>query len=106
VVWSKEMAGGRELPAVGPPGPALVWVVDRGEPGEVCAVVEYQPEGGEPILVTQIEVSTSLDAALLYLQWLAPAVLPTGQATAGAQWRVDAPAPVQPHTLLVGTAES
>ena len=63
-------------PAAGPPGPVLVYVVDRGEPAEVPAVVEYQPEDAEPIPVTRIEVSTSLDVAVLHLQRPAPAVLP------------------------------
>ena len=83
-------AGSREGPAAGPPGPVLVYVEDRGEPVEVRAVVEYQPEGAAPIPVTRIEVSTSLDVAVLYLQRPAPAVLPAaGQATAGAAWRVE-----------------
>ena len=68
----------------------LVYVVDRGEPAEVPAVVEYQPEDGEPIPVTRIEVSTGLDVAVLHLQRPAPAVLPAaGQVTAGEQWRVE-----------------
>ena len=55
-----------------------------------AAVVEYQPEGAEPIPVTRIEVSTGLDVAVLHLQRPAPAVLPAaGQAAAGEQWRVE-----------------
>ena len=84
------MAGSGHRPAAGPPGPAVVCVVDRGEPAAVGAVVEYQPEGAEPIPVTRIEVSTGLDVAVLHLQRPAPAVLPAaGQVTTGEQWRVD-----------------
>jgi len=54
-----KMAGGRHRPAAGSSGPVLVCVVDGCEPGEVLAVVEYQPEDGELITVTRIEVSTA-----------------------------------------------
>ena len=84
------MPGGGHRPAAGPSGPPLVYLVDRGEPAAVAAVVEYQPEDGEPIPVTRVEVSTGLDVAVLHLQRPAPAVLPAaGQVTAGEQWRVD-----------------
>ena len=82
------MAGSR--PGAGPSGPALVYLVDRGAPAAVAAVVEYQPEDGEPIPVTRVEVSTGLDVAVLHLQRPAPASLPAaGQVAAGEQWRVE-----------------
>ena len=109
------MPGGGHRAGAGPPGPALVYLVDRGEPAAVPAVVEYQPEGGEPIPVTRVEVSTGLDVAVLHLQRPAPAVLPAaGQVTAGEQWRVetrpDPGAPVlrgtvtEPHRQLRNAA--
>jgi WD40 repeat protein len=51
--------------------------------------VEYQPEGTEPISITRIEVNSGLDVAVLHLQRSAPAVLPVGQVTIGAEWRVE-----------------
>jgi WD40 repeat protein len=97
------MGGGQDDEAAGPPGPGLEYVVDRGEPAAVPAVVEYQPEGAEPIAVTRIEVSTSLDVAVLHLQRPAPAFLPAaGQVMAGEQWRVETqPKPDDP--VLEGT---
>jgi WD40 repeat protein len=82
-----------------------MYVVDHDEPVEVRAVVEYQPEGAAPIPVTQIEVSTSLDVAVLHLQRPAPAVLAAaGQATDRAPWRVETqPDPKAP--VLTGTVD-
>jgi hypothetical protein len=99
---AKHAASGQGRTA-GQGGPVLVCVVDRGEPAEVSAVVEYRPEDAEPILVTRIEVDTSLDVAVLHLQQEAPAVLPAaGQVTTGAPWRVETrPDPKAP--LLTGT---
>jgi NB-ARC domain/Trypsin-like peptidase domain len=98
-----KLAGNQPGKAAGLPDQALLCVVDHGEPAEVLAVVEYQPEGAPPILVTRIEVSTSLDVAVLHLQQPAPAVLLTArQVTAGEQWRVETrPDPKAP--LLRGT---
>jgi WD40 repeat protein len=99
------LADGQQDPAAGPPGPALVYLVDRGEPAAVPAVVAYQPEGGEPIPVTRIEVSTSLDVAVLHLQHSAPAVLPAaGSAAAGAPWRVET-RPGRRDPTLTGTVD-
>src|ERR1035437_1660962 len=69
------------------PGPTVICVCDRGEPGQVRAVVQYQPDDAEPIPVTRIEVNTTLDVAVLHLQQMAPALLPVGQVTRGAEWR-------------------
>ena len=90
VVWDPAtMAGGPDGGAAGPPGPVLVYVVDR-EPTQVPVVVAYQPEDGEPITVTRIEVSTALDVAVLYLQRPAPASLPAaGGVAADEPWRVE-----------------
>jgi len=86
----ERMAGGLEPLVAAPSGPVLVCLVDHGEPAAVRAVVQYQPEDAEPIPVTRIEVSTSLDVAVLHLQRPAPAMLPAaGQVTADEQWRVD-----------------
>ena len=72
--WGAEDAGQRAPPGLlGRPAPALVYLVDRGEPAAVAAVVEYQPAGAEPIPVTRVEVSTGLDVAVLHLQRPAPA---------------------------------
>ena len=93
-------AGSGEVPA----GTPLVCVVDRGEPTEVPAVVKYQPEDGEPILAVRIEISTSLDVAVLHLQQVAPAVLPGGgKAAAGAQWRVETRPGRRDSYTLTGT---
>jgi len=91
VVWSEKVPGGGRRPGAWPSDAAVVYLVDRGAPATVAAVVvEYQPTGGEPIPVTRVEVSTGLDVAVLHLQRPAPAVLPAaGQVTAGQQWRVD-----------------
>src|SRR5262245_30620002 len=98
------MTGGRHGPAAVAPGPALVYVVDRGEPAEVPAVVEYQPEDSEPIPVTWIEVDTALDVAVLHLQQPAPAVLPAAEeADAGDQWRVDTRPGRRDSYTLTGT---
>jgi WD40 repeat protein len=85
---TERLPGGPPGAAVELPGPTVACVIDHREPGLVPAVVEYLPERAEPIRVTRIEVSTQLDAAVLYLQRPAPAVLPAGQATSGARWRV------------------
>ena len=84
-----KLAGGQQRVAGERPEPAVVCVVDRGEPYPVKAVVEYQPEDAGPIPVTRVEVSTGLDVAVLHLQRPAPAMLSAGQATIGAQWRVE-----------------
>ena len=108
-------AGSQQGPAAGPPGPALVYVVDGGEPAAAPAVVAYQPEGGEPIPVTRVEVDTGLDVAVLHLRRPAPAVLPAAtHVTAGQEWRVetrpDPEAPVlrgtvtEPHRRLQNEA--
>jgi WD40 repeat protein len=56
----------------------------------MAAVVEYQPEGADPIPVTRVEVSTGLDVAVLHLQRPVPDVLPAaGQVATGEQWRVE-----------------
>ena len=80
----------------------VVCVVDRGEPCPVRAVVEYQPEGAEPIPVTRIEVNTGLDVAVLHLRRPAPAVLPVGPVTTGAEWRVET-RPKASDPALTGT---
>ena len=84
-----KMLSSQQLSAGEPPEPTVVCVLDRGQPGPVPAVVQYQPDGAEPILVTRVEVSTSLDVAVLHLQRPPPAVLPVGPATAGAEWQVE-----------------
>ena len=90
VAWSEKMPGSGHRLGAGPSGPAVVYLVDHGEPAAAAAVVEYHPAGAEPIPVTRVEVSTSLDVAVLHLQRPAPASLPAaGQVTAGEQWRVD-----------------
>jgi WD40 repeat protein len=115
VVWSEKMPGGGHRPPARPSAPALVYLVDHGEPTAVSAVVEYQPVGAAPISVTRIEVSTGLDVAVLHLQRPAPAVLPAaGRVTTGEQWRVetrpDPEAPVlrgtvtEPHRQLKNAA--
>ena len=66
-------------------------------------MVEYQPEGGEPIPVTRIEVSTGLDVAVLHLQRPAPAVLPPpGRSRPGQSggWK---PGPKPSDPALTGT---
>ena len=98
-------AGGQPGPAAGPRGPALVYSVDRGDPAEIWAAVAYQPEGGVPIPVTRIEVSTSLDVAVLHLQRPAPAVLPVaGSVAVAAQWRVET-RPGRSDPTLTGTVD-
>ena len=115
VVWSEKRPSSGYRPGAGPSGSAVVYLVDRGEPATVAAVVEYQPAGAGPIPVTRVEVSTGLDVAVLHLQRPAPAVLPAaGQVTAGEQWRVetrpDPGAPVlrgtvpEPHRQLKNAA--
>ena len=64
--------------------------------------MEYQPEDAEPIPVTRIEVNTSLDVAVLHLQRPAPTVLPAGQVTSGAEWRVET-RPKAGDPVLTGT---
>jgi hypothetical protein len=96
------MPGGQQLPVAGPPAPAVVCVRDRSEPCPVRAVVEYQPEGAEPIPVTRIEVNSTLDVAVLDLRRPAPAVLPAGPVTAGAEWRVET-RPKASDPALTGT---
>ena len=86
---TEKMPAGQQLPAAGPPAPAVVCVRDRGEPFPVRVVVEYQPEGAEPIPVTRIEVNSAPDVAVMHLQRPAPAVLPVGPVTTGAKWRVE-----------------
>ena len=61
-----KMLSGQPVPAVELAGPAVVCVLDDGEPFSAEAVVQYQPEGGQPIPVTRIEASTGLDVAVLY----------------------------------------
>ena len=97
-----KMPGGQQLPVAGPPAPAVVCVRDGGEPCPVRAVVEYWPEGAEPIPVTRVQVCTSLDVAVLDLQRPAPAVLPAGPVTAGAEWRVET-RPKASDPALTGT---
>ena len=90
VVWSGKMPGGGHRPGAEPSGPPLVYLVDRGSPAAVAAEVVYQPEEGEPIAVTRVEVSTGLDVAVLHLQRPAPASLPAaGNVAAGENWRVE-----------------
>ena len=97
-----KLAGGQQHPAGEPPEPAVVCVVDRGEPYPVKVLVEYQPEDAGPIPVTRVVVSTGLDVAALHLQWSAPTMLPAGPTTIGAQWRVETrPRPSDP--ALTGT---
>jgi S1-C subfamily serine protease len=98
---ARSTADRRHGPA-GRPGPVLAVVVDRGEPAGVPVVVEYQPEDGEPIPVTRIEVSSSLDVAVLHLQRAAPATLPVGPVTTGAEWRVET-RPKASDPTLTGT---
>ena len=80
----------------------VVCVRDRGEPCPVRAVVEYHPEGAEPIPVTRIEVNSALDVAVLQLPRPAPAVLPVGPVTTGAEWRVET-RPKASDPALTGT---
>lgn len=87
-VVTEKMPSGQQLAVIDPPEPTVVCVRDRGQPGLVHAVVEYRPEGTEPIPVTRIEVNSALDVAVLHLQRSAPAVLPVGPVTTGADWRV------------------
>jgi WD40 repeat protein len=99
------LAGGEPDLAAGPAGPMLVCVVDGGEPAAAPAVVSYQPEGGEPIPVTRIEVDTGLDVAVLYLQRAATAVLPVaGPVEAGGRWRVET-RPGRSDPTLTGTVD-
>jgi WD40 repeat protein len=100
-VTEKPTSGDR-LPAAELPEPTVVCVRDRGEPGLVRAVVEYRPEGSEPISVIRIEVDSGLDVAVLHLQRSAPAVLPVGQVTLGADWRVET-RPKASDPTLTGT---
>jgi WD40 repeat protein len=93
---------GQRLPDSEPAQPTVVCVCDRGEPGIVRAVVEYHPEGGDPIPVTRIEVNTGMDVALLRLQRPAPAMLMAGPVTIGAQWRVET-RPQASDPTLTGT---
>lgn len=80
----------------------VVCVRDRDELGPVGAVVEYQPEGAEPILVNRVEINTSLDVAVLHLHKSAPAILPVGPVTTGAEWRVET-RPKASDPTLTGT---
>jgi WD40 repeat protein len=93
---------GQQVPVVEPGEPAVVCVLDGGKPALARVVVQYQPEGAEPIPVTRIEVSTSLDVAVLRLRQSAPAVLPAGTVTTGAEWRVDS-RPRASDPALTGT---
>lgn len=99
---TEKMPGGQQLPVAGPAAATVVCVRDRGEPCPVRAVVEYQPEGAEPIPVTRIEVNSALDVAVLHVQRPAPAVLPVGPVTAGAEWRVET-RPKASDPALTGT---
>jgi WD40 repeat protein len=99
---TEQMPSGRQRPVVEAAEPTVVYVGDRGEPCRVRVVVEYQPEGGEPIPVTRIEVNSNLDVAVLHLQRSAPAVLPVGPTTTGAEWRV-ATRPKASDPTLTGT---
>ena len=99
---TERMTSGQQLPVAGPTEPTLVFVRDGGEPGLVRMVVAYQPEGAEPIPVTRIEVNTSLDVAVLYLQRSAPGVLPVGPVTTGTEWRVET-RPKASDPTLTGT---
>ena len=80
----------------------MVCVVNRSDPGPVRAVVEYQPEDAEPIQVTRVEVDTGLDVAVLHLRRPAPAVLPVGPVTKGAEWQVET-RPKASDPALTGT---
>ena len=61
---------------LGRPGRCWCTWWTAASPPQVPVVVAYQPEDGEPIPVTRIEVSTGLDVAVLHLQRPAPASLP------------------------------
>jgi hypothetical protein len=99
---TEKMPRGQRLPVAESADPTVVCVCDSGEPSPVRAVVKYQPEGAEPIPVTQIEVNTSLDVAVLHLQRSAPAVLPVGPVKAGSEWRVET-RPKASDPTLTGT---
>jgi WD40 repeat protein len=99
------LAGGGQDLAAGLPSPALVCVVDGGEPAAVPAAVAYQPEGGQPIPVTRVEVDTALDVAVLHLRRPTAAVLPVaGPVEAGARWRVET-RPGRSDPTLTGTVD-